>query len=130
LTDRLRVAARALVIRRRGRRFVSSSFAGLRFGPDVVLLAVRWCLRYGLSYRDVEEPLAERGSAPGVSPEVGEQRRAMVNGFAGTAADTDRSRQLNAGWGVWLAPGDRARVVARHSGNRVTATTIRARTAG
>ena len=29
--------------------------------PDVVLLAVRWYLRYGLSYRDVEELLAERG---------------------------------------------------------------------
>jgi transposase, IS6 family len=26
-----------------------------------VLLAVRWYLRYGLSYRDVEELLAERG---------------------------------------------------------------------
>jgi transposase, IS6 family len=25
------------------------------------MLAVRWCLRYGLSYRDVEELLAERG---------------------------------------------------------------------
>jgi transposase, IS6 family len=27
----------------------------------VILLAVRWSLRYGLSYRDVEELLAERG---------------------------------------------------------------------
>jgi transposase-like protein len=27
----------------------------------VISLAVRWHLRYGLSYRDVEEPLAERG---------------------------------------------------------------------
>jgi IS6 family transposase len=27
----------------------------------VVLLAVRWHLRYGLSYQDVEELLAERG---------------------------------------------------------------------
>jgi transposase-like protein len=27
----------------------------------VILLAVRWLLRYGLSYRDVEELLAERG---------------------------------------------------------------------
>ncbi len=27
----------------------------------MVLLAVRWYLRYGLSYRDVEELLAERG---------------------------------------------------------------------
>ena len=38
-----------------------SAFAGYRFPPDVVLLAVRWYLRYGLSYRDVEELLAERG---------------------------------------------------------------------
>ena len=25
------------------------------------MLAVRWCLRFGLSYRDLEELLAERG---------------------------------------------------------------------
>jgi IS6 family transposase len=39
----------------------SSSLAGYRFPPAVILLAVRWYLRYGLSYRDVEELLAERG---------------------------------------------------------------------
>jgi transposase-like protein len=38
-----------------------SSFAGFRFPPDVIMLAVRWYLRYGLSYRDVEELLAEQG---------------------------------------------------------------------
>ena len=38
-----------------------SSFAGFRFPQDVILVAVRWYLRYGLSYRDVEELLAERG---------------------------------------------------------------------
>src|SRR3954465_12763765 len=38
-----------------------SGFAGFRFPPDVIVLAVRWYLRYGLSYRDVEELLAERG---------------------------------------------------------------------
>jgi transposase-like protein len=27
----------------------------------VITVAVRWCLRYGLSYRDVEELLADRG---------------------------------------------------------------------
>jgi IS6 family transposase len=47
------------VIRRR--RPASPSFVGFRFPPDVILLAVRWYLRYGLSYRDVEELLAERG---------------------------------------------------------------------
>ena len=38
-----------------------SAFAGFRFPPDVIILAVRWYLRFGLSYRDVEELLAERG---------------------------------------------------------------------
>src|ERR1700710_3271642 len=38
-----------------------SSFAGFRFPPEVITVAVRWYLRYGLSYRDVEELLAERG---------------------------------------------------------------------
>ena len=43
------------------RRSESPSFAGFRFAPDVILKAVRWYLRFGLSYRDVEELLAERG---------------------------------------------------------------------
>jgi transposase, IS6 family len=38
-----------------------SAFAGFRFPSDVIALAVRWYLRFGLSYRDVEELLAERG---------------------------------------------------------------------
>jgi transposase, IS6 family len=38
----------------------SSAFTGFRFPPDVIVLAVRWYLRYGLSYRDIEELLAER----------------------------------------------------------------------
>ena len=50
-------------MRRRSRRVSASrsSFAGFRFPPDVITVAVRWYLRYGLSYRDVEELLAERG---------------------------------------------------------------------
>jgi transposase, IS6 family len=38
-----------------------SAFAGFRFPPDVIVLAVRWYLRFALSYRDVEELLTERG---------------------------------------------------------------------
>jgi len=52
------------MIRRRCRpvpAFSSSAFAGFRFPPEVIALAVRWYLRYALSYRDVEELLAERG---------------------------------------------------------------------
>jgi transposase-like protein len=39
----------------------SSSFTGFRYPLYVILVAVRWYLRYALSYRDVEELLAERG---------------------------------------------------------------------
>jgi hypothetical protein len=39
----------------------TSVFAGFRFPREVISVAVRWYLRYGLSYRDVEELLAERG---------------------------------------------------------------------
>ncbi len=35
--------------------------AGYRFPREVIAVAVRWYLRYGLSDRDVEELLAERG---------------------------------------------------------------------
>ncbi len=38
-----------------------SAFTGFRFPPEIIMLAVRWYLKYGLSYRDFEELLAERG---------------------------------------------------------------------
>ena len=38
-----------------------SAFARFRFPPGVILLAVRWYLRFGLSYRNLEGLLAERG---------------------------------------------------------------------
>jgi len=40
---------------------VPTAFAGFCFPPDVIVLAVRWYLRFPLSYRDVEELLTERG---------------------------------------------------------------------
>jgi transposase-like protein len=44
---------------------LASSFCRLfkwrQFEPEVILLAVGWYLRFSLSYRDVEELLAERG---------------------------------------------------------------------
>jgi len=38
-----------------------SAFKGFRFPSEIIVLAVRWYLRYGLLYRDLEELLAERG---------------------------------------------------------------------
>jgi IS6 family transposase len=42
-------------------RRTASVFAGFRFPPDVISVAVRWYLRYGLSYQDAGQLLAERG---------------------------------------------------------------------
>ena len=61
IVDRAGLAGEVLA--RRARRLPSSrsAFAGFRFPAEVIVVAVRWYLRYGLSYRDVEELLAERG---------------------------------------------------------------------
>ena len=46
---------------RRGRPVLPSpsAFTGFRFAREVISLAVRWYLGYGVSYRDVEEPMVE-----------------------------------------------------------------------
>ena len=58
----------AVAVDRRGRQTdpatssaTSSLLAGFRFPREVISLAARWYLRCGLSCRDVEELLAERG---------------------------------------------------------------------
>ena len=40
---------------------VAGLFKRRQFAPEMILLAVGWYLRFSLSYRDVEELLAERG---------------------------------------------------------------------
>jgi hypothetical protein len=52
------VKVRQSVVMCRGPRRVPSprsGFAGFRFPPEVITVAVRWYLRYGLSYRDAEQ---------------------------------------------------------------------------
>ena len=49
--------------RRRFTALTGTPFSGYRFPPDVIALAVRWYVRYRLSYADVAELLAERGVA-------------------------------------------------------------------
>src|SRR3712207_4250753 len=39
------------------------AFRGFRFPAEVILWAVRWYLRFGISYRDLEAMLADRGVA-------------------------------------------------------------------
>ena len=47
--------------RRRFTALTGTPCSGYRFPPDVIALAVRWYLRFRLSYADVAELLAERG---------------------------------------------------------------------
>ena len=61
---RLRPSSKTVGMRTRRPRLAPatrSAFAGFRFPPDVIVLAVRWYLPFGVSSRDVEELLAERG---------------------------------------------------------------------
>jgi len=53
--------------------------SGGQFEPEVILLAVGWYLRFSLSYRDVEELLAEREFARRPRP------RCVAMGFSGYA---------------------------------------------
>jgi transposase-like protein len=48
--------------RRRPPVVVHPAFVGFRFPAEVIMLAVRWYLRFGLSYRDLEELFANAGS--------------------------------------------------------------------
>ena len=51
----------SLSTRRRPVPVPRSAFVGFRFPAEVITVAVRWYLPCGLSYRDVEELLVERG---------------------------------------------------------------------
>ena len=44
-------------------RSICGLFKWRQFEPEVIPLAIGWYLRFSLSYRDVEELLAERGIA-------------------------------------------------------------------
>jgi hypothetical protein len=73
-----------------------SAFAGFRFPPEVITVAVRWCLRYGLSYRDVEELLAERGIAVDVIGVRCLERDVAGLRPGGTAGHMARASSVNA----------------------------------
>ena len=39
----------------------TNPFKWRHFESEIILLCVRWCLRYSMSYRDLEEMMQERG---------------------------------------------------------------------
>jgi hypothetical protein len=77
-----------------------SAFAGFCFPPDVIVLAVRWYLRFALSYRDVEELLAERG--------IEVDHVTIYGGYSGSRRCWPRppgpADMLSAIAGVWTRP--------------------------
>jgi hypothetical protein len=58
--------AKPFRIRRNGSNEIGSrvvtDFKGRHFGGEIVLWAVRWYCRYGISYRGLEQMMAERGA--------------------------------------------------------------------
>jgi transposase-like protein len=75
----------------------ASPFSGYRFPPEVIALAVRWYLRFRLSYADVAELLAERGVAVDPSSVY-----AWVQEFAPLYEDAARAfrRRVGSVWSV------------------------------
>ena len=75
-------------------------FRGRHFRDEVIVLCVRWYLRYPLSYRNLEEMMAERGLAVdlwfpgnpdlvhtlGVEPHPFRHPSFYVNGHSGSSA--------------------------------------------
>ena len=47
-----------------------SPFKWRHFEAEIILLCVRWYLRYSLSYRDVEEVMLERGTGQQVKDQT------------------------------------------------------------
>src|ERR671935_70038 len=89
---------------------ISGLFKWRQFEPEVILLAVGWYLRFSLSYRDVEELLAERGI---VVDRVGRYLNNIVEqGHRAIKWRVKASQHFRSFWGAWrtlAGYGDRAK---------------------
>ena len=79
---------------------VAGLFKWRQFEPEMILLAVGWYLRFSLSYRDVEELLAERGL---YADHVTVWRWANVTARK-FSADCDRASNRPTTVGGWMRP--------------------------
>jgi transposase-like protein len=70
-----------------------SAFAGFRFPPDVIVLAVRWYLRFGLSYGDVEELLTDHAPVySGALEELAPAAWHRTDQYANNRVEADHGR--------------------------------------
>ena len=70
---------------------MQTPFKWRHFEAEIILCCVRWYLRYALSYRDMEEIMAERGlsvdhttiyrSRSAVRPRIGEALSSLPEGY-------------------------------------------------
>lgn len=70
-----------------------SDFKGRHFEGEIVLWAVRWYCRYGVSYRDLEQMMAERGVLVDHSTIIAgcrDTRPRSRSGYAGNGAGRAR----------------------------------------
>src|SRR6476661_5086390 len=99
---------------------LASSVCGLfkwrQFEPEVILLAVGWYLRFSLSYRDVEELLAERGF---LVDHVTVWRWSSVTRQK-FSADCDRGSDQPTTVGRWTRPTSGSRVSVTHGTMRLS----------
>jgi hypothetical protein len=99
-------------------RSVSFAPAGYRFLREVIAMAVRWYLRYGLSYRDIEELLASVASASITSPCTGGCRRSRRS----SSMPRDPPGMLLVTGGSWTRPTLRSPVAGATCTARSTST--------
>ena len=103
-----------------------SAFKWRHFAGEVILWAVRWYCRYGISYRELEEMLggsARPGAAAG-SPSPGGSTSLMFRSRGAesisTARSTSRARRSTSSWLTGAAPRKRLAASAPRSGARAT----------
>ncbi len=78
-----------------------SDFKGRHFEGEIVLWAVRWYCRYGVSYRDLEQMMGERGVSVDHSTIYAGFRNMPLrsrSGYAGSGAVHNRRA------GGWMKP--------------------------
>nr|QWP89222.1 hypothetical protein IHCLGBEB_00025 [Escherichia coli] len=59
-------------------------FKGRHFQRDIILWAVRWYCKYGISYRELQEMLAERGVNASITHDLPLVQQPEMEWLAGT----------------------------------------------
>ena len=75
----------------------ASPFKWRHFEAEIILLCVRWYLRYALSYRDLEEMMLERGLQSITARSIA-GCNVTLRSWKNDAVPTSRHQQTPGGW--------------------------------